>query len=89
MDITTGTTKTLSVLVPSELHAQLDALANVTGRGPQDVVLEALHRYIEADTTYIALIEERGHEARAGAFATPERVAAVRTKYQTQAERLS
>jgi len=53
------------------------------------VVLEALHRYIEADTAYIALIEERGHEARAGAFATPERVAAVRTKYQTQAERLS
>jgi len=50
---------------------------------------EALHHYIEADTAYVALIEERGHEARAGAFATPERIAAVRTKYQTQAERVS
>ncbi len=88
MDITTETTKTLSVLVPSELHAQLDTLAKATGRDPQDVALEALHRYIEADAAYVALIEERGHEARAGAFATPERVAAVRTKYQTQAERV-
>ncbi len=81
MDITTGTTKTLSVLVPSELHAQLDALAKATGRGPQDVAIEALHRYIEADAAYVALIKERGHEARAGAFATSERVSVVRTKY--------
>jgi len=42
MDTTTETTKTLSVLVPSELHAQLDALAKATGRDHQDVVLARL-----------------------------------------------
>ncbi len=42
----------------------------------------------EADAAYVALIEERRQEAHDGAFATPERVAAVRSKYR-QAERAS
>lgn len=84
MDTTTETTKTLSVRVPSELHAQLDALAEATGRGRQDVALEALRSYIEADAAYVALIEARRREARAGAFATTERVTAVRAKYQAE-----
>ncbi len=82
MDITTESAKTISVRVPGELHARLNALAEATGRDSQDVALEALQRFIEADAAYVALIEERRQEALAGKFATPERVAAVRAKYR-------
>ncbi len=39
----------------------------------------------EADAAYVALLEDRRQEAHDGAFAAPERVASVRSKYQ-QAE---
>ncbi len=86
MDTTTESAKAISIRVPGEPHAQLNALAEATGRDSQDVALEALQRYIEADAAYVALIEERRQEALAGKFATPERVAAVQAKYQ-RAER--
>ncbi len=88
MDTTVDTAKTISVRVPDEVNTRLSAIAEATGRGSQDVALEALQRYIEADAAYVALIEERRQEAHDGAFATPERVVAVRSKYQ-QAERAS
>lgn len=72
--------------MPDELDAQLSAIAEATGRDGQDVALEALQHYIEADAAYVALIEKRRQEAHAGTFATPERVAAVRAKYR-QVER--
>jgi len=73
---------TMTVRMPESMRDQFDALAKATDRNRQYHALEAMRRYIEAEAWQVELIAERLRQLDAGdiAYASPERVAAVRAK---------
>ncbi len=73
---------TISVRVPERMRDQFDALAKSTDRNRQYHAFEAMRRYIETEKWQVDLIAERKRQLDAGniAYATPEEVAALRSK---------
>ncbi len=82
MTTTTQPMTTISVRVPEHMRDQFDALAKSTDRNRQYHAFEAMRRYIEAEKWQVDLIAERKRQLNAGEieYATPEQVAAVRSK---------
>ncbi len=76
-------TTTITVRIPGSMREQFDTLAKSTDRRVQYHALEAMRRYIEAEKWQVDLVVERLRQADAGeiGYASPERVAAVLTKY--------
>lgn len=64
MGMTTG------IRLPDELEARFESLASTTGRGKDDLLTEALIRYIEHESRQIGQIEDALRQADAGEFAT-------------------
>lgn len=60
----------LTARVPRKVKDDLDALARATGRNRDELVLEALSRFIDMQRRQIACIEEGLRAADAGDFAT-------------------
>jgi predicted transcriptional regulator len=69
--------KSLTLQLPEETQAGLEALAEVTGRDPGQLVLEAVQRYLEYDAWFVAEMEQAVREADADDFATEEEVEAT------------
>ncbi len=76
-------TATITVRIPESMREQFDILAKSTDRRVQYHAFEAMRRYIEAEKWQVDLIAERLRQADAGeiTYASPERAAAVLTKY--------
>ena len=55
-----------SVRLPGDLRARFDDLAQVTGRTRNDLIVEAMTRYIEAEMAYIAAVQEGLADIAAG-----------------------
>jgi len=67
-------TTTLSIRIPSETRAQLDRLAEATGRTCSFLAAEALSTYLEREAWQVAEINVALVEADAGDFATDAEV---------------
>jgi len=67
-------TTTLSIRIPVETRAQLDRLAEATGRSRSFLAAEALSTYLEREAWQVAEIEAGLREADAGDFAADEEV---------------
>jgi len=82
MSAATEPMTTISVRVPERMREQFDALARATDRNRQYHAFEAMRRYIEAEAWQVELIADRLRQLDAGeiGYASPERVAAARTK---------
>jgi len=67
-------TTTLSIRIPTETRAQLDRLAEATGRTCSLLAAEALNAYLEREAWQVAEINAALAEADARDFATDEEV---------------
>lgn len=74
-------TRTIKVRVPAGVYQQLEALALATARTKSFVTLEALSRYLEAQSWQVKDIEAGIADADQGDFATDAQVNAVFAKY--------
>jgi len=59
-------TDTLNIRIPEPERARLDALAESTGRNSNDLITEALARYLDDEEQQIAKIHEGIADADAG-----------------------
>jgi RHH-type transcriptional regulator, rel operon repressor / antitoxin RelB len=84
MSATTEPTTTIAIRMPESMKAELGALAKVTGRNRNTLVVEAVRRFIEVERWQLADIEAGLREADAGDFATTEEMDALWSKYQGQ-----
>ncbi len=73
--------KILSVRLPARLQAQLEQLAQATGRSKSFLTIEALKSYVDQEQWQIADIQAGLQEADRGEFASSEEVRAVFAKY--------
>ena len=71
----------MSMRLPDELSAQLDALATATGRSKSFLAGQAIRDFIERESWQIAEITQAMQEADAGDFASDEELNAVSTKW--------
>jgi predicted transcriptional regulator len=55
-----------SVRLPGDLRARFDELARVSGRSRNDLIVEAMTRYVEAEMAYIAAVQEGLADIEAG-----------------------
>lgn len=85
MSVAAEPTTTITVRVPLSLRDQIDALAQAMGRNRQFVGLEAMRRYVAAESWQVAQILDGIRAADAGDFATDEEVEAVFSKYDARA----
>lgn len=70
MTATTERTAHLTARIPQPVKTDLDALAKATGRNRNELVQEALRRFIDLQRWQIARIQEGLREADAGNFAS-------------------
>jgi RHH-type transcriptional regulator, rel operon repressor / antitoxin RelB len=84
MEPTTEGTTTITTRIPQSLRADLDALAKATGRNRNNLMEEALRRFVDVERWQIALIEDRVRQADAGNFASDEEVDRVYAKFKIQ-----
>lgn len=55
-----------SVRLPADLRARFDELARASGRTRNDLIVEAMTRYVEAEMAYIAAVQEGLADVEAG-----------------------
>jgi predicted transcriptional regulator len=72
MNATPDTAVHMTARVPRRVKADLDALARSTGRNRNELVNEALDRFIDQQRWQIARIEEGIRQADAGNFVPDE-----------------
>ena len=65
-------TVTLSARVPEEFRKQVDALAQALGRDRAWIVEQAVRRFVEAETEFIAAVQHGRADIAAGRFVTQE-----------------
>jgi RHH-type transcriptional regulator, rel operon repressor / antitoxin RelB len=78
---TLAQTRTINVRVPITVFDQLEELAKATARTKSFVTVEALSRYLDAQSWQIREVMAGLEEADRGEFATEEEVNAVFAKY--------
>lgn len=71
----------ISMRLPAELVAQLEALAEATGRTKSSLVTQAIQDFVEREAWQVAEIKRGLLEADAGDFATNEEMAALNAKW--------
>jgi len=71
----------LKIEVPEPLYEQLDALATLTSRSADRVVLDALRGYVALEAWQLQDIQAGLQEAEAGEFAAPAEVGEVFRRY--------
>ena len=71
----------MSMRLPTELAAQLGALAEATGRTKSFLAIQAIQTFINQESWQVAEIKKGLAEADAGDFATDEEVAAMDAKW--------
>lgn len=74
-------TRTINVRVPLSVFNQLDALATATARTKSFVTVEALSKYLEAQSWQLQEVVTAMAEMDQGEFATDAEVNAVFAKY--------
>lgn len=74
-------TRTINVRLPVSVYQQLEALAKATDRTKSFVTVDALSRYLEAQSWQIKDIEAGMAEADLGDFATDAQVNAMFAKH--------
>ena len=73
-------TVTMTIQLPARIHAEMEALAQATGRTTTLLAAEAVEKYLDLESWQIEQIQQiqQGlREADAGDFATPEEVEAA------------
>ena len=75
----------MSMRLPDDLVAQLDALAVATGRSKSFLAGQAIRDFVERESWQIAEITQAIREADAGDFATKAELNAVSAKWQKNA----
>lgn len=73
--------KPITVSLPADLAAQLEKLAQATGRNESAIAVAALREYVEAESWQIQDIEDSIAEADRGEFATAGEVNSFFAKY--------
>lgn len=58
--------ETMTVHLPADLQAQLEAIGRETGRDPQAVAVDALTDYIEDQTAYLDAVKQGIADMEAG-----------------------
>ena len=58
----------MTIQMPDEITGRLDALAQTVGRSRDDLLMEAIVRYLDEEAAYLAEVEEGRREADAGLF---------------------
>ena len=71
----------MSMRLPTELAAQLGALAEATGRTKSFLATQAIQDFVEREAWQIAEIKQALLEADAGDFATDEEMTALNAKW--------
>ncbi len=71
----------MSMRLPTELAAQLGALAEATGRTKSFLAIQAIQTFINQESWQVAEIQKGLAEADAGDFATDEEIAAMDAKW--------
>lgn len=74
-------TTTMTIRLPVEMKAQLEALASATGRNKTFLAQEALRQYLEVESWQIASIQRGIQDADAGRFATDDEMRAVWSEF--------
>ncbi len=75
----------MSMRLPDELSAQLDALAAATGRSKSFLAGQAIRDFIERESWQIAEITQAMQEADAGDFASDDELNVVSAKWNNSA----
>lgn len=75
----------MSMRLPDELSAQLDALATATGRSKSFLAGQAIRDFIERESWQIAEITQAMQEADAGDFASDDELNVVSAKWNNSA----
>ncbi len=70
-------TVTMTIQLPARIHAEMEALAQATGRTTTLLAAEAVEKYLDLESWQIEQIQQGLREADAGDFATPEEVEAA------------
>lgn len=73
--MSTATKKIMSLRLPENMFAQLETLADATGRTKSWLTTEALKEYLEREAWQISQIQAAIAEADAGDFMTDEEIA--------------
>jgi len=63
-----------SVRLPRDLRARFDDLAQMSGRTRTDLIVEAMARYAEAETAFIAAVQEGMDDVGAGRHRSLEEI---------------
>ena len=63
-----------SIRLPSDLRNRFDELARVAKRTRSDLIVEAMTRYADAETAYLAAIQEGIDDAEAGRHRSLEEI---------------
>jgi predicted transcriptional regulator len=63
-----------SVRLPSDLRARFDELARVAKRTRSELIVEAMMRYLDAETAYIAAVQEGLDDVDAGRHRSLEEI---------------
>ncbi|WGF86857.1 CopG family ribbon-helix-helix protein [Marinivivus vitaminiproducens] len=71
-----------TVVLSPERAVELDEIAHKTGRGVDDLVDEALGRFLDYERWTIARVQDGLREADRGLFASEDEVARVFSKYR-------
>lgn len=76
--------ETMSLRLPAELKNKLELLAEATGRNKSVLAIEALDKYLEAESWQIKEIQEGLKQANEGMFISHED---VKAKWQKKAQK--
>lgn len=72
-----GKTEAITVRLPAELKAKIDALAKNTERSRSRVINEAVENYVAYNERFIEQVKVGIADADAGRFASPQEVEAT------------
>jgi predicted transcriptional regulator len=75
----------MSMRLPVDLAAQLEALAEATGRTKSFLAVQAIQDFVAREAWQVAEIQKGLAEADAGDFATDEEMAALDAKWRYRA----
>src|SRR5260370_30828869 len=76
-------TMSTTITLPDDLHAQVKALAETTGRTLEEVVAETVAQGLAYDRWFRAEVEEALRSTAAGHFVPPEEVEAMWNRLTT------
>jgi RHH-type rel operon transcriptional repressor/antitoxin RelB len=86
MSVTSEAAVHMTARVPRRVKSDLDALAKSTGRNRNELVNEALDRFIDQQRWQIARIEEGIRQADAGDFVPDEEMDALWAEFGLEPE---